>query len=354
MRLEHFDDIEFESGGSPLELIQTKCRTTSNRSLTDYSPDLWNTLQIWSELILGNVLVPEKMVFTLVTTSPAPIESAASMLRPSVQEGRNVTAAFERLRQIACDPNSKGNTDAKAIFMRLPINQQLLLLESIQIIDGAPSIIDIEKELEKELVLGVDKQYVSELRRNLEGWWANTIIQHLSRPTAEPITFEEVQKKVVALEQQFRDDNLPITIDNKTIIPEEVLALDNRTFIRQLKLIEVSSLRIIRAAKQFYKASEQRAIWVKEDPRRAEELEAYDQKLIEEWAVRHDEMADTLGASANADVKVALGKEFYSWFEKADIPLRPRISQPFITRGSYQQLSDRRQVGWHIDYDQLL
>ena len=47
MSVEKFDDVAFESGGQPIELVQTKHRVPGN--LTDLSEDLWKTLKIWTE-----------------------------------------------------------------------------------------------------------------------------------------------------------------------------------------------------------------------------------------------------------------------------------------------------------------
>src|SRR6202035_4569861 len=46
--IEKFDDIAFEEGGEPKELLQTKHRTTRTGSLSDSSADLWKTLKIWA------------------------------------------------------------------------------------------------------------------------------------------------------------------------------------------------------------------------------------------------------------------------------------------------------------------
>ncbi len=63
LTIEKFDDVAFDSGGGPDELIQTKHCVPGN--LTDLSEDLWGTLRIWAEGVRDNEFLPGT-VFTLV------------------------------------------------------------------------------------------------------------------------------------------------------------------------------------------------------------------------------------------------------------------------------------------------
>src|SRR5438876_542288 len=46
--VEKFDDVSFETGGTPKDLVQTKYHGTPG-NLSDTSEDWWKTLRIWSE-----------------------------------------------------------------------------------------------------------------------------------------------------------------------------------------------------------------------------------------------------------------------------------------------------------------
>src|SRR5690349_14495138 len=64
MSVEKFDDVVFEGGGQPRELVQTKHRTRPG-NLTDRSEDLWKTLRIWSEGVRDNDFPLPGTVFSL-------------------------------------------------------------------------------------------------------------------------------------------------------------------------------------------------------------------------------------------------------------------------------------------------
>jgi hypothetical protein len=62
-------------------------------------------------------------------------------------------------------------------------------------------------------------------------------------------------------------------------------------------------------------------------------------------------MRENLGEDAVDSEKIKAGRIIYDWVEKeADIPIRPRCNEPFITRGSYHMLADKREVGWHVEF----
>lgn len=70
--IEKFDDVAFEDGGEPTQLIQTKHHVGRAGNLSDASTDIWNTLLIWSKLIAADVEAAFRIKFVLLTTASAP------------------------------------------------------------------------------------------------------------------------------------------------------------------------------------------------------------------------------------------------------------------------------------------
>ena len=54
LSLEKLDDVAFERNGEPIELRQTKHHVSKTVELSDYSPDIWKTIRIWSVHIKAN------------------------------------------------------------------------------------------------------------------------------------------------------------------------------------------------------------------------------------------------------------------------------------------------------------
>ncbi|HNT37345.1 MAG TPA: hypothetical protein PKH07_20295, partial [bacterium] len=85
------------------------------------------------------------------------------------------------------------------------------------------------------------------------------------------------------------------------------------------------------------------------------DLEQYDDILIEEWAIRFDQAKDSLPVDPSSDDQIASGKKVFQWVEaEAHIPIRPSCQESFITRGTYQMLANRLRVGWHPEFQSRL
>ena len=67
------------------------------------------------------------------------------------------------------------------------------------------------------------------------------------------------------------------------------------------------------------------------------ELEQYEQRLIDEWEHAFAAMEETLSETgiATEDEKAKEGRQLFSDIEKRDIRIRPKCQEAFIMRGSY-------------------
>ena len=144
--IEALDDIAFEKNGTAAELIQTK-HHRNKASLSDSSSDLWKTLRVWSEALLQGRLETENIIFTLLTTEQAAVNSAAGRLRPSSCGSRNVDEALKTLIDIAQFSDNQTNQTAYRTFLRLTDEQRRFLLVNVQILDNSPNILAVEAEI---------------------------------------------------------------------------------------------------------------------------------------------------------------------------------------------------------------
>jgi len=59
-------------------------------------------------------------------------------------------------------------------------------------------------------------------------------------------------------------------------------------------------------------------------------------------------MQDELGSEAAEKEMKKAAQIIYEWVENEVHPtIRPGVTEPAISRGSYQMLADRLEVGWH-------
>ncbi len=147
---------------------------------------------------------------------------------------------------------------------------------------------------------------------------------------------------------------MPIDTFDISNLQEDDLSINEKIFFEQLKLICVNNHRIQIALRDYYCAFKQRANWVRNDLLYVNELEEYEQRLIDEWEHAFASMEDDLDKCAEENEKIMKGRSLFSNIENKDIRIRPKCQDAFVMRGSYHMLANQLKVGWHIDfYDRL-
>lgn len=349
--IETLDDVVFEQEGEPPELLQTKHHLTKAADLTDSSPDIWKTIRIWCEALTTDRL-PDGALFFLITTARTADGHAACYLK--LDASRNVESAMQRLNSMAGSSTSQTNALAYQAYRSLNLEQRKKLLESVFIIDAAPSIQDLDASLKKAVYIAVEQRFLESFLQRLEGWWYRRTVKHLSKGDHKPILSEELNAEITSLREQFKQENLPID-DDIMSASVDASGYHDHTFVHQLRLIGIGNTRIVHAIKNFFRAFEQRSRWVREDLLLVGELARYEERLIEEWDIHFQQMRDDLGESATEDVKKVAAQILYKVIETATQPqIRPGVTELSITRGTYQLLSDTQRVGWHLEFKERL
>lgn len=347
LQIEGLDDIVLESNESPPELSQLKHHLTDRASLTDASKDLWSTLRIWSEYAAEKRIVLPNTLLTLITTAAAPEQSVAALLQQDRSKS-DVEAATKRLNSIADESDNQALKPAFAAFKSLSWEDQLLLVGSIRVLDGAPGIVDAVAQIKKHLELATRPQYLEALYERLEGWWFDRVVKHLAKTASEPISRLEVVDRIRDIAEQFGDEILPL--DYWDLQPPDYREGPEHVFVLQLKQIALISRRIELAVLDYYRAFEQRSRWAREDLLGIDELEIYERRLLEEWERMSLKLLQDLGIESDEDEEQLrkLGRSIYDWMEmQADIRIRPRMAKDYIMRGSYHMLAEQKRVWWH-------
>jgi hypothetical protein len=348
--IEWVDDIAIEKDGSINEQLQLKHHLRGKASLTDSSPDLWKTIRVWSEGIKKGSINPSTTRLLLITTTAAPAGSIAFLLKDTQPE-RGVKTALQRLMDIASSSGNVSLKDSFDAFKSLSSPKKRMLVDSIIVIDNVPIITDLEKVIKKKLDLSIRKEHLDLFYERLEGWWFNKIIRHFIEPNKTSIKRFELQSKIRDIAEQFEEDALPI--DFLDVEPSEApdAANDERLFVLQLRIIALNNKLIEKAIRDYYKAFEQRSRWTRENLIIDEELEEYEKKLVDEWERFFYSAIDVKIDNAIKDVEhQKTGQRIFNWMNTvAQIRLRPKVSEPYVMRGSYHMLANQvpPKVGWH-------
>jgi hypothetical protein len=198
---------------------------------------------------------------------------------------------------------------------------------------------------------------VGQIVTRLLGWWFNRSIIHIYDEQRKPILSEEIRAEIDDLREQYHRDNLPIERELLELDQNEDLSskFTSHMFVEQLRLLDISERRILFAILDYYRASVQRSKWLRQELLMVGELGKYEAKLTSEWERRFEQMRDETGGTATEDRKRELARILYKWIETdASFPIRERCTEAFVTRGTYQILSNSHRVGWHPEFKERL
>jgi hypothetical protein len=264
-------------------------------------------------------------------------------------ENRNEATADQLLLNTANTSTNETNKTSYQAYKALNASQRMRLLRAITVLDGASDILDVREEIVQAVRLAAPKLHIEQFVERLEGWWFGLVVEALVN-NGPPIKVISVDARIDELREDFKRASLPV--DHASSMPsEEIVAdLDTRPFVRQLRKINVGSARIEYAMRDYYRASEQRARWAREDLLVDGELDNYERELREAWEPRFSAMTDELLDGCDNAAKIAAGTSVYKWVEQEAIfPLRS-VGNAFLTKGSYHILANRYVVGWHPDF----
>ncbi|MFG2697196.1 ABC-three component system protein [Kitasatospora sp. NPDC048407] len=349
--IEAADDVEVSTEAGT-ELIQLKRRAPGIR-LTDFQPDLWKTLRIWSEGVTGHRIDLDETNLYLLTTAELPAGTAGFHLQSRASGHRDEQAAEALL--VAARAAS-GNTDLASAFKafdKLTEQQRARLVSRIEVIGSAPDLDRVRNDLLGYASLAVERRYANSFLQRLEGWFFERAIVQMSSPGSDPVSGAEFDEFFNDLRRQIGEHNLPIDPDIAEMPADAADHADasDKVFVHQLRLIGVGTERIGLAVRDWLRAFTQRSRWADENLIQAGEIGKYERRLVEEWQARFLDMREDLGDEAAEAQMLRAAKVIYRWVDQeARLRIRPGCDELFVTKGSYQMLADELRVGWHPDF----
>jgi hypothetical protein len=282
---------------------------------------------------------------TLLTTSAAPVNSAAAMLRA---DGRDADSALTRLERTARTSTSAAHHDTYRRFLALAPDARAAFVQAMLVLDGSAQALDLEPLLHRELRRTAEPRLVPALADRLLGWWYGRVVGHLMDPGSGPIFGEEVELQIDDLRDKFASDNLPIdSTDDEGVA---LLDHDDRAFVRQLQLIAANDKLLELAIRDYKRAYRQKARWARDGLLFTGELDQYERRLVDEWEHHEAFVRQRRGESDTEEELQRRGMELYETVQSSPTWIRPRVEEPFVVRGSLHKLADEIRVGWHPDF----
>ena len=353
LSFECLDDIAIEDEGN-VALYQAKLHIKPVQ-LTDRSTDFWKTIRVWSEGIKNGCFNPSVTIFTLITTASIPEGSFLNLFFSDKEEDRKKIIAT--MESIATETTNKENKPGYDAFSALTEEQKQTLIGNIRITDSNVSIDDTMEQLKYRLELSAPIGALDSFIDSVLGWWFRNSVDMLQAGTKQTISKAAVNNYIQACRDQIRADALPDEFFEKVEIDDAALEESkDKTFVKQLTLVDATKREKKTAISDYKRAYGQRSKWLRDGRVAQSEYDSFDANLQEEWQSRFDMMLDDTEGQGEEERKTA-GHMFYREnyvAPKYQLPLFRNNASGYITKGSYQMLSNDKTIGWHPDYKDLL
>jgi hypothetical protein len=344
--IERNDDVEFVTVDGQVSLASLKHKAIGDR-MSDLSVDFWKSVRIWANYYKGNGRAGSDARFLLYSTASV---SDGSFLKQFLGGTISDEARAKAAEDALAASGSKEIAKVKAEMVGLTNEEAQDFYGRITIFPNTSRIDDIPDLIDQRLRM-IRKEQRIPLFERLEGWWSNLVINVLTSKTGGLIRVQDVTDKLVLLNDEFKADSLPIDFKNKE--PSDIdAANDKRTFVSQLKALELSEQRIRYAIIDYYRAFEQRSVWARENLVVSGEIEEYEDRLVEEWDRYRAAVCENITDESQDDACLIVGRELYRWAqnETAFLRIRERVTEPYVIRGAFQMLANDRpmpRVHWH-------
>tara|TARA_R110002111_G_scaffold194178_2_gene260437 strand:+ start:1859 stop:3109 length:1251 start_codon:yes stop_codon:yes gene_type:complete len=365
--LEKYDDLDFNGQDGIQTLASLKHKSKGDR-LTDLSPDFWKSVRIWLDRYNSSGRSASNLRFFLFTTSEIPETSiflkeilrtdSKTENKAESKSDKETKTLVELAEETLIKSTSKEIVPIAKEFNKLTPMEKHDFLSRILIFDKKIRIEDIPETIKNIHMRTVQRDRRGDLFERLEGWWNEETISQLTGKRDEAISGYEVSDKLSALSDEYKADNLPITFRGKEPEGEIDTGNDPRTFVVQLREIGISSERIRIAILDFYRAYAERGEWARRNLLVSGETEEYEDRLVDEWS-RYKAIAfENLDQSTTEDELKQVGKTLYLWADQESpkieaLRIRARVTESYITRGSYHMLADKSpipRVYWHPQF----
>jgi hypothetical protein len=353
IQIENLDDIVIEERNRT-NLYQTKLHINSVADLTDYSPDFWKTIRVWSDNITNSFVDVNNTIFTLITTAKIGESSFLQGLKYINRDDSK--SILKKMKNCISSSTNKTNAKAYLAFNNIDEKSQLKLIENIFIVDSSLTMEGTLASIRNELQYSAPVGKIDLFIEYLEGWWFQQCIELLTKKISK-ISGIQLSQKISDIRDTFQIDNLPDDFADPISINEEELSdYEDKVFIKQLKLISIKNNLLRSAISDFRRAYDQRSKWLREDLSSLDEFESYEKQLYDNWNNIFSALKDDC-EGISVDEMTRLGHQFYKRFYVERVPqirIRPKFNAEYLTRGSCHILSDMKKIGWHPDFENLL
>lgn len=344
--LEHLDDVAVHYGDGTVLLEQCKS-SLSHNALSDWSEDLWKTVANWLGAAESRKIDESKATFRLYVTPPKSGKMSAAIHGSATAEDTKllVEQVKDKLDKKAEPPKCMAHVQ-RFLDASDKLRNAVILKTSVFSGDDDPI-----QPLRALLAPTVPDGSIDVICESAIGMALARADRLLRKRVPALISVAEFRKSFHALVQR---NNLPGYLPTFSVAPtsadaKAVLA-GRPMFIRQLQLIEATEEQQLRAASDLMRTSGDKTKWAEQGLVYEGSFDDWEDSLLRRHAAIQGEVKDIFSDKT----EIVRGRTVYNRCAAIDVPLDTRAVPGHFTHGGFNDLADRRKLGWHAAHKVLL
>jgi hypothetical protein len=344
--LEYLDDVAVHYADGTLLLEQCKSALAHN-PISDWSDDLWKTVANWLDAVEAQKVDGAKTCFQLYVTPPKIGKLSAAM-----HAAGDVKAVEAFVKQVKDKLKKKVDTPKCMVHVQKFLDAtDVLRLAVIGKTAVLATDADPLEPLRELLRPTVPEASLDVICASAIGQAKEAADKCIRRKVPALVGVAEFRKNFHAFVQQ---NNMAGYLPSFTTAPSthaaKALLTSRPVFVRQLQLIEASEEQQLRAASDLLRTSGEKVKWAEQGLVFDGTFEDWEDTLLRKHNATQSEVKDTHSEKAQA----AQGRIVYSRCAAMEVPLDSRAVPGFFTHGGFNDLADRRKLGWHPEHQTLL
>jgi hypothetical protein len=344
--LEYLDDVAVHYADGTLLLEQCKSALAHN-PISDWSDDLWKTVANWLDAVETKKVDGAKTSFQLYVTPPKPGKLSAAM--HAAADAKAVEALVTQVRD-----KLKNKADAPKCIAH--VQKFLDATDELRVaVVGKTAVFATDADplepLRELLRPTVPEASLDVICASAIGQAKEAADKCIRRKVPALVGVAEFRRNFHAFVQQ---NNMAGYLPTFTAAPSKdvtkALLTTRPVFVRQLQLIDASEEQQLRAASDLMRTSGDKVKWADQGLVHDLTFEDWEETLLR----KHDAALSEVKETYSEKPQEAQGRIVYSRCAAMEVPLDSREVPGHFTHGGFNDLADRRKLGWHPEHQALL
>lgn len=344
--IEHLDDVATHTDSGVL--VEQDKSGLAHNPVSDRSPELWRSLANWVRAVRAGAL-KDGARFLLYVAQGHHGDLIDSIHRATTRASATKIVASLRANFGGNRTLPKGLAEhvKEVLSASDEMLAQLFVNISLENGSGAPN----DDLAGMPGMAAISEEQKSNVLTFLLGWAKKTVDKRIEQGRAAVVTWEEFRKALISAAKKFdRAENVLIASPVEVTEAELQRELRDRTYVRQLQVVECDDDDMVRAVNDYLRSVTHRTNWSGDGDVIESSFDEFERSLDRAWKSQ----GAVIDIEHRALAEAERGRLLYAKCQQLKVPLQGMEVPDFFVPGSFHTMADSLRVGWHPRFREVV